>query len=171
MKGGAEGEVESFQPGFMMVAGSPMRGPNSADAGQGYSWRCNQIRESVDGVPVCPGGGNNTLRLAVYFPQCWNGVIPNPAVGGDFTSHMTNATNNGRDCPETHPHRLPSLTMNIDYYVRAGQDSTDFRLASDLYALDQPGGYSAHADFLNGWDPQALENLMNSCLRPTLDCG
>lgn len=173
--GNRSANVAAFPPGFAMVAGTPQRGPDSPDAGRFYSWRCNQgERVTGDSPPPCAGGGSNTLRLAVDFPSCWNGRVPNLTALGpngqpDFSSHMTYPA--GGRCPASHPTTVPRLKMNIDYYLPAGTDTTRLRLTSDRYDPSRPGGYSAHADFFNGWDPAGLDALMNSCLRPVLDCG
>jgi hypothetical protein len=46
-----------------------------------------------------------------------------------------------------------------------------WRLTSDMYAASLPGGRSAHADWMMGWDAPTMKTLVTQCLNKGLDCG
>jgi hypothetical protein len=45
-----------------------------------------------------------------------------------------------------------------------------WRLSSDRYATTLPGGYSAHADWFNGWDDATQRKWITRCLQANRDC-
>lgn len=111
------------------------------------------------GVPTCPRGAR--LRLAVTFPDCWDGTRLDSA---DHRSHLAQtlrvrgALNR---CPASHPVAVPSLTVRLSYRTRGGPG---VRLASG-------SANGAHADFFNAWDPAALADLVERCLNADVHCG
>jgi hypothetical protein len=40
-----------------------------------------------------------------------------------------------------------------------------------MYSLSTRGGYSAHADWMNGWDKATISTIVTQCLRGAKDCG
>jgi hypothetical protein len=40
-----------------------------------------------------------------------------------------------------------------------------------MYATSLPGGRSAHADWMMGWDAPTMKTLVTQCLNKGLDCG
>lgn len=112
-------------------------------------------------IPNCPVG--ERMLFAVIFPHCWNGVaLDSP----DHVSHMAYVG----ACPSTHPVVLPAISYNIFYSVRQGDDPRAWRLASDHYDWNQPGGWSAHGDWWNGWDQRFLEQIVRECINADRDC-
>jgi len=107
-------------------------------------------------VPTCPQTRGSFLRLHIRFPSCWDGRHLDSA---DHKSHMAYAT--GRGCPSTHPISVPAITQIYLYPTRGGEG---FSLASG-------GQFSAHADFLNSWKPEALRTLVDDCLNALVHCG
>jgi hypothetical protein len=107
-------------------------------------------------VPTCPATRRSFLRLHVRFPNCWNGRALDSA---DHKGHMAYATRRG--CPSTHPISVPAITQIYRYPTRGGEG---FSLASG-------GQFSAHADFLNAWEPEALKALVDGCLNALVHCG
>jgi hypothetical protein len=73
-------------------------------------------------------------------------------------------------CPSTHPIAIPEITFNIYYDVPAGKRSALWRLSSDMYSMAQPGGYSAHADWFEGWDPAIVAAFVKNCDQASRDC-
>jgi hypothetical protein len=65
-------------------------------------------------------------------------------------------------CPETHPVVMPQLELVVEWPVSGRQD--DLWLASG-------GPQTAHADFLNAWNPDKLANEVAHCLNRGLICG
>jgi hypothetical protein len=103
--------------------------------------------------------------MMVEFPQCWNGQdLDSP----DHKSHMAYPVDGA--CPSTHPVAIPEISFNIYYDVPEGTKSSEWRLASDMYEESLPGGYSAHADWFEGWDPEVAEAFVKNCDQASKDC-
>lgn len=143
-----------------------------SDASRNYGilWEGNHLQ-------AC-GGPNETLRMVVSFPQCWDGVnLDSP----DHQSHMAyscgqecenaqgNVVNTGNSCPASHPIAIPNITVNADYSDL--DKSATYRLSSDNYPTSQPGGYSLHGDWMNGWDQSIIGRVVKNCLNELRDCG
>jgi hypothetical protein len=133
--------LRQFPQGLKMIAGD-------ADATRPQptsivSWGCGRLGDPLRGtaVPACRGG--QVLQFRIDFPNCWNGTNLDSA---DHKRHMAYAS--GGRCPASHPVAVPTL-MLIFIYPRV---PTGARLAS--------GRYGGHADFINGWDPEALAPLV-----------
>jgi hypothetical protein len=73
-------------------------------------------------------------------------------------------------CPATHPIIIPGITITVNFKIDASTDTTKWRLASDNYATTSPGGYSGHADWVNGWDETFMKTFIDNCLNKKLDC-
>ena len=111
----------------------------------------------------------DTMQLHIDFPQCWDGKnLDSP----DHKSHMSNRVNVsgvGDRCPATHPVMIPEITLNLNYKITVANQTNNWRLASDNYATTLPGGYSTHADWVNGWDEKTIQGIVNNCLNKNLD--
>jgi hypothetical protein len=66
--------------------------------------------------------------------------------------------------------QLPEVTEHFDFPVTAGAKPATWHLSSDM-DLSKPGGLSAHADWMMGWDPPTMLALTQNCLQKALDCG
>ena len=140
-------------------------------ANWGIMWQGNHIKQSC-------GGSNQMLRMIVSFPSCWDGKnLDSP----DHKSHMAyscgdeceNAqgvvTKSANSCPASHPIAIPSIAINADFF---GLDpNAKYRLASDNYSTAYPGGYSLHADWMNGWDETIINRVVKNCFNNPKDCG
>jgi hypothetical protein len=145
--------VEPYPFGLAMLAGEPHAAdPQSLDV---VAWSCGTGSERHATPPECPAG--RPLRLAVAFPDCWDGRNLDSA---DHRAHVSRSE--GGSCPDSHPVPVPQLLLAISYPV-AGPGH-DLSLASGPLT----GG---HADFLNAWDPGKLRTEVESCLRRGLTCG
>ena len=71
--------------------------------------------------------------------------------------------------PEVSPGGHPGDQADVDLPID-GADTSNWRLASDMYPADQPGGASLRADFVNGWDANIMDRWIDACIRPELDC-
>jgi hypothetical protein len=114
-------------------------------------------------IPDCQPG--DSIVMAVVFPQCWDGIHLDSS---DHMSHMAYPTY-GIGCPASHPIGIPALTIHAQWLVPAN-GLHGARLASDMYAGSQPGGYSAHADFIEGWDPVVRNAFTDNCIHAGIDC-
>jgi Domain of unknown function (DUF1996) len=157
----APSEIQPFPQGLRMIAGDA----KSAAPGQTSAyWSCHE--NSVghpSAIPTCPVG--DRVVMVVQFPQCWDGTNLDSA---DHKSHMSYPVQG--DCPSTHPVAIPEITFNIYYKVDASTDSSRWRLASDMYDPSLPGGYSAHADYFEGWEREVAEAFVRNCDSASMDC-
>jgi hypothetical protein len=176
--GGTFGDtIQPFPAGLVMIAGDATRSTpggvgtfsclNPSDGGNA---RAGQ--ENLPNIPACETG--DELWMKIPFPQCWDGKnLDSP----DHKSHMAYPTNDnpglppGRsfDCPATHPVLLPQVTLLPIYQVTDKAAFQRWRLSSDVYA--GPAGYSLHADWRNGWDPDVMNALWRNCWQPRRECG
>jgi hypothetical protein len=110
------------------------------------------------------------VELIVIFPQCWDGKrLDSP----DHKSHMSypiysNATN-GSVCPTTYPVVVPEITEEFFWPVPSGARSSTWHISSDM-DLTKPGGLSAHADWMMGWQPDVMKTFVTLCLDLSKDC-
>jgi hypothetical protein len=110
--------------------------------------------------------------MGIEFPMCWDGInLDSP----DHRSHMSYAVNDptsstGIGCPASHPVQFAFITQKIRYRVAPGDDTSAWRLSSDTYDSSLPGGYSAHGDWFNGWDPAVNRTWVEQCLNANRDC-
>jgi hypothetical protein len=146
--------VKPFPPGFMMIGGdSTSFGPQSTKV---VFWGCGL--EDTDASVTVPDCGDKSLRLHIVFPECWDGTrLDSP----DHKSHMAYAVNGV--CPADHPVALPELVVILRYYPH---------LPAGTITLSSLGNqYSGHADFVNGWNQDALAYLVDHCLNALRPCG
>jgi hypothetical protein len=153
---GTTAEVHTLPNNLRMIAGDA-KATTPQDLRVTY-WNCGIAggiaRSST--VPTCPDMRGSYLRLHVRFPECWDGRrLDSP----DHRSHMASAMRGA--CPSTHPILVPQVTEIFRYPTRGGEG----------FALSSGGQYSAHADFLNAWNPGALKKLVNDCLNALVHCG
>jgi hypothetical protein len=132
--------VSAFPPDLKMVAGNPLakRAQKSSIA----SWGCGGIGSSKRFATVPNCRDEDALELRVRFPDCWNGRTSDSA---NHRRHMAYSAA-GR-CPSSHPVAVPTLVVVL-LYPPVGRGA---KLSS--------GRFAAHADFMNGWDVDALRKL------------
>lgn len=156
--------ITPVPPGLMMITGSASNtqpGVNPAgyacvsDADVG-AWQPN--------IPDCPVGYD--LVMEVTFPQCWDGVHLDSS---DHKSHMSNTVNGA--CPSDHPVPIPVVSYNIHYPITTAHAAAHYRLSSDHYDVSNGNaGYSAHADYMYGWDAPTMKTFITRCLNDLKDC-
>jgi Domain of unknown function (DUF1996) len=180
--GGAPGaKIVAPPKGLKMIAGNPKG--NSSSSGKA-AFTCLPPNDGVarpfygwhKSIPSCEVGWE--MDMSVFFNQCWDGVnLDSP----DHQSHMTGgsdanntpariAAGTANRCPDTHPIAIPQITLNMRYKVKPGMDLSKWRLASDNYDTNLPGGYSSHADWVNGWDEQIMAGIIKNCINLQGDC-
>lgn len=133
--------VSAYPSDLKMVAGNP-----SAKRAQKLgvaSWGCGGIGSAKRFATVPKCRPNDMLELRVQFPDCWNGKS---ADSKNHRSHMAYSLS-GR-CPSSHPVAVPTLIVVLLYPpVPRG-------------AFPASGRFAAHADFMNGWQVEALQKLV-----------
>ena len=162
--------------GLRIIAGNS-KATTAADSGSNYS--ClpgpNSTRKDWPWHQGIPSGVNcevgDTLRVAVNFPQCWDGKnldSPNHKDHMAYPSHRSDALPNFY-CPATHPVAIPGITVNVNFNITKPNQTATWRLASDNYSRALPGGYSAHADWVNGWDESVMAGIIKNCINAKRD--
>jgi Domain of unknown function (DUF1996) len=145
--------VEPYPYGLKMLGGDQVAAvPQSLDV---VAWSCGtgSVREVTP--PTCPEG--RPLRMAVSFPDCWDGEnLDSP----DHVSHVARSASGA--CPDSHPVPVPQLLLTITYPLAGG--GHDLSLASGSLL-------TGHADFFNAWDEDKLRTEVESCIRRGLTCG
>lgn len=156
-------DIVAPPPGFRMIVGNA--GATGPQEDQPYEFRCEGAEEfrSAEGGEIPRCSTDELLTLSITFPECWDGQnLDSP----DHKSHVAAA---GASCPSSHPVRIPTITMNVRWPVWDHANTEGWRLASDAY--EGPGGFSAHADWFNGWDPAVFEEIVDNCLEKGVNCG
>lgn len=178
-------DVATVQPipeGLVMVAGDARATPDAEQDTSIVRWHC-QSWESDDAtnprfsstIPTCTAP--DRVRLDIFFPSCWNGVDLD---ADDHASHLAYPVSDGRStvCPESHPVPIVRVSYHMAFGVKpdvwdpSTRSSLGWQLASDTYEVTEasPGGASAHADWMNGWHPDVMQEIVDGCIRQQWDC-
>lgn len=174
--------IQAPPPGLSIIAGTASTQPGVGQPATVARWHCQSWNAS-DGsnpdfrafIPECVAP--DRLRFDLFFPSCWNGVdLDSP----DHKSHMAYPETVGgvTRCPATHPVALPRVSYHYAFGVRpenydpATRSSRGWRLAADMYEVSTsaPGGFSLHGDWINGWHAEAMQALIDGCIKGGLDC-
>lgn len=145
--------VVAFPPGLLMIAGDAMA--TEAQPTSVVAWSCGSGGMRDELPPSCPE--DRGLRIDITFPDCWDGK--NLDVDGHRT-HM-HYSSNGK-CPSSHPVSVPQLIFSVAYPVHG--DASHLQLASG-------GLMTGHADFINSWDQEKLEEEVALCIGRDIVCG
>jgi hypothetical protein len=170
-KTGYNTDPKSIKPipaDLRMIAGDKL-----ATSKQEYvEWYCRDANTPPSGsIPTnCRVG--DAVRLAIQFPQCWDGQnLDSP----DHKSHMAYPIIRNppqlTTCPSTHPVMIPVITEHFDFPITSTSAPAYWRLSSDMYATSLAGGFSAHADWMGGWDKETMNTIVTQCLHKAVDCG
>jgi hypothetical protein len=145
--------VEPYPLGLAMLGGDQTAAaPQSLDV---VAWTCGTGSAPAATPPTCPEG--RPLRMAVSFPDCWDGEHLDSA---DHVSHVARSRDGA--CPAAQPVPVPQLLLTISYPVTGG--GHDLTLASGSLL-------TGHADFLNVWDEDKLRIEVETCLVRGVTCG
>ncbi len=152
--------VEAFPPGFQMIAGMD---PNMPGVNLFSECLCPKPCTRADGLcnsdsTFFPSDACSEMGIAMAFPTCWD---DSKGLGdtGDHMSHMAYTVDGTVEgaCPEGYNRRLPQIQLFVRIHNYEGGKYTfsDNTLPTDTEVF--------HADFMNGWDEGALENIINNC--------
>ncbi|NRA40672.1 MAG: DUF1996 domain-containing protein [Pseudomonadales bacterium] len=174
--------IQAPPANLRMIAGQAM--PDSLQSTQVVKFRCaswtsEQVwfdagdpLDHVAYIPDCPL--DDIVEMRIVFPQCWDGENLDSA---DHQAHMAypseaTAPQTGTgECPDSHPIAIPEISYNFSIYVTEDTGaSSDWRLSSDMNPA-LPGGHSAHADWINGWDQEIMQAIVDNCLQTAFECG
>ncbi len=176
--------LQPIPPGLRMIAGTASTQPGQAQPSSVARWHCLSWNASdganprfVPDIPECTVP--DQVRLDIFFPSCWDGVRLDSA---DHKSHMAYPSDDGNRrtarCPASHPVPVPRVSYHYSYPVLPGntdrvtRSSKGWRLSSDNFSVGNGvrGGWSLHGDWFNGWHPELMQTLIDSCLKRGLDC-
>ena len=153
--------TSEFPPGFRMIAYS-----NQEGAGTGGETGANLFVECCDyvnggeesctnyeGNPlVFPTNTCDFLGIAFAMPTCWDET---KGIGTDnpfnHVAYTTDGTVNG-PCPSGYDTRLPQIQL----FLRINNYQGGTYVLSD-------GGEVFHVDFMNGWQENKLQEVIDSC--------
>ena len=145
--------VQTMPLGLALIAGDFTA--SEPQPGEAVGWTCGTRSTLSAEPPVCPSGA--PLHLVLTFQDCWDGVHLD---SDDHAAHVDYSTDGA--CPDTHPVHIPQLTMSVRFPIWGeGRDLT----------LSSGSVYSAHGDFFNGWEPDALQREIEMCIHRDVVCN
>lgn len=162
----APSSINKVPNGLKMIAG--VGASTTAQSSEIVSWSC-ESSPGVDQQSIPLNCGQNTYIIyTITFPQCWNGRDLDSA---DHKSHMAYPTY-GVGCPSSHSVAIPVISLHIRY-KQTSATTAGWRLSSDGYTVSssQPGGLSAHADFMEAWEATIRDAFTSNCIQAARDCG
>jgi hypothetical protein len=139
--------IKSFPPDFRIVTVMGARD----------DWLCAGVGSDVRPAgadPKCPSG--KYLILRILFPDCLDGRSDSP----DHRSHA--AYSKIGECPADHPIPVPQIRFTVEYPPTDGVQNI---------TLSSGGPDTVHADYLNTWDQQTLDRLVQKCINAGIECG
>jgi hypothetical protein len=140
------GVVQAFPSGLKIIAGDATA--TRAQSARVTYWVCGRLASTS--LASCPAGFRSQgVSLVVKFPNCWNGTSLDSA---NHKSHLAYSTEGA--CPASHPVAVPALAIVVRYPA----------FGSGPIALASGGQFSGHADFINAWDQETLQRLVDRYL-------
>ncbi len=181
------GQMEPIPPNLKLIAGTP--GSTTIQGTGILRFVCfgYDNSESAFGGEIgeCKFPQQKMLRMQIDFPPCIadngsGGMVLDSANHKSHAAYAQNPVNvthtNGSPllsnwCPTSHPHRIPGVAQIIDYEIKKGDNTRTWRLSSDNYSFDIPGGRSGHADYWFAWDTPFMDKIVNNCDNMPIDCS
>lgn len=146
--------VVPYPTGLEMIAGNA--GATTPQPLSVVAWACGSGSDHRALPPECASPAK-PLHLIVTFPDCWDGEHLR---SDDHISHV--AYGAGGACPASHPVSVPQLQLSIEYPVSGSVAGLE---------LASGGLLTGHADFVNAWEPDALETEIANCLHREVVCA
>jgi hypothetical protein len=146
-------DVETIPLGLALIAGDQFA--DAPQPGEAAGWTCGTRTDLYDDPPACSAAA--PLHLVLTFQDCWDGEYLDSV---DHASHAAYSVDGA--CPDTHPVHIPQLVVSVRFPVWG--EGRDLRLSSGSI-------YSAHGDFLNGWDPDGLRREIEGCIHRAVVCN
>jgi hypothetical protein len=126
--------------------------------------------DHINTIPNCDL--DDMVEIRLVFPQCWDGVN---LTSDDLQSHMaypeeaTAPVAGTGSCPSSHPVAIPEISYNFEVYVTEETGpSSEWKFVTD--SDNELGGTSFHGDWMNGWDEEVMETVVENCLNGSLEC-
>jgi hypothetical protein len=163
-------QIQALPSGLRMVAGDPTASTPGSSASRfkcvGGPNRSNDQYGSA--IPNCDAGAQ--VVQEIFFPQCWDGTNLDAPDHKGHMSYPVRSSMTGPACPARHPVAIPEIGFNIYYTVPSRGAARSWRLSSDVYDRNLPGGYSSHGDWFNGWKKDISDAWNAACVRARRDC-
>jgi len=162
-------DIKPVPNGLRILTGNPKAKTNAEM--QNVNWHCHVpstgTGHSWNSKSIANCGVGEYLVMAMDFPRCWDGKnLDSP----NHKDHMSRAVSGS--CPATHPVAIPQITFNMRFKVTKPNEALTWRLSSDNYQYNGTNaGYSAHADYVAGWNQEFMGLLVKNCLNAKRDCG
>lgn len=186
-KKSGDAPITPLPQGLKIIAGNP--GSTVAQPITDVEFVCtnritNPTPVSAAFISACTWPTYNQLEAKVKFPVCaQNDGTGKPVLdSANHRSHLdyngtpggtssTGATILANGCPSNFSLRIPSIEIILNYPIKKGQNTANWRLSSDNYASSSPGGYSLHADWWGGWRTEWAQRIVDQCNNTPTDCG
>jgi hypothetical protein len=162
-------DVRDVRPpplGLAMIAGDPSAGGDGAAHAHPHGggepvgeagWGCGLRPRRLRAEPPTDCTDPSPLTLRLLFPDCWDGENLDT---DDHRSHVAASVDGA--CPDSHPVLMTQLQVSVVWPV-TGAEAGRATLSSG--PVD-----GAHGDFLNGWEPDALDGHVDLCIRAKANC-
>lgn len=167
-KGHIPGKVKPYPDGLQLFAGPQSESPDSRVI---VDWGCGGSGggdyETLAPHNCDPNSANNFLKTRITFPSCSDGRIKS----ADHRSHLA-YPNFSTGCPDSHPIQIPMIQLVVQYQTAS---ASNLKLSSfgmiDIGGQTDPGTKTQHGDYINGWKPFELQQLVDKCVNAQIQCG
>ncbi|KIW45199.1 uncharacterized protein PV06_03601 [Exophiala oligosperma] len=172
---GDQSNTKPFPPGFKMISGettarsydqTTLTYMNTRPVADRVSFRCiNEANDIPETHYLNDTNCVNGLRAQINFQSCWDGSN----LYLDDSAHVAYLSNiDSGVCPPSHPVSIPGLFFEVLYFTNDIDQSAGGEF---VFSNGDPTGFGFHADFMNGWDMDVLDNAVENCLYTDVDFG
>jgi hypothetical protein len=150
--------IQPFPQGLKIIAGSKILAGGGIEPGSDkyLKWGCKNGPNNPN-KRFYMNCGSTEATANVEFPDCWDGVNLD---SDDHREHMTYSTGNPSHCPENWV-SLPSLSIKVHYGTN---------IPVGTATLSSGATNTFHADFLQSWVPERLQEVVDDCIVANLSC-
>ncbi|KIW15968.1 hypothetical protein PV08_06018 [Exophiala spinifera] len=172
---GDQSNTKPFPPGFKMISGdstarsydeTTLTYMNTRPVADRVSFRCiNAANDIPETHYINDTNCVNGLRAQINFQSCWDGSN----LYLEESAHVAYLSNiDSGSCPPSHPVSIPGLFFEVLYFTNNIDQSGGGEF---VFSNGDTTGFGFHADFMNGWDMDVLDNAVENCLYTDVDFG
>ncbi|GAA5897600.1 hypothetical protein JCM6882_003529 [Rhodosporidiobolus microsporus] len=138
--------IKAFPAGFRMLSGNPYRRSYDASKPSNFNIQIRCISSDSNVInPWFPTTNcDQSLRMEIRFPDCWNGEdVDSP----NHQDHVAFPDVEHGKCPDTHPHRLVNIFMEVWWSTNSFKDKWNDAANTTqpfVLAMGDPTGYGLH---------------------------